>query len=164
MVSTKIKTSAGTFIATFSEHGLAQLNFPQPRNSKQSNGNGVAKPRNLQAWQIATARALNQVLAGKTPKTLPPLDLTSGTEFQRRVWSALQKISAGRTRSYSEVAATIGKPKAARAVGSACGANPIPVLIPCHRVLAANKKLGGFSGGLDRKRALLAREGIAPED
>ena len=70
------------------------------------------------------------------------------------------KISTGKTKSYGEIASAIGKPKAVRAVGGACGANPVPVLVPCHRVLAANKKLGGFSGGLDWKRSLLAREGV----
>jgi len=70
------------------------------------------------------------------------------------------KISPGRAKSYGEIAAAIGKPKAVRAVGGACGANPIPVLVPCHRVLAANQKLGGFSGGLEWKRKLLAREGV----
>ena len=118
------------------------------------------KSKDLRSWQVVTAKALKQTLAGENPKALPPLDLSSGTEFQKKVWSALRKISAGKTQSYSEVAAAIGKAKAARAVGSACGKNPIPVLIPCHRVLAANKKLGGFSGGLDWKRTLLAREGI----
>lgn len=71
------------------------------------------------------------------------------------------KIRAGRTQSYGEIAAEIGRPNAVRAVGGACGANPWPVLIPCHRVLAANRKLGGFSGGLDWKIKLLAREGVA---
>lgn len=70
------------------------------------------------------------------------------------------KIKLGRTQSYGEIAKAIGKPKAVRAVGGACGANPIPLLVPCHRVLAANKKIGGFSSGLDWKRKLLAREGI----
>jgi O-6-methylguanine DNA methyltransferase len=103
---------------------------------------------------------LNESLAGRAPRVLPPLDLSSGTEFQRRVWNALRRIASGRTHSYSEVAAEIGKPRATRAVGGACGANPIPVFIPCHRVLAANRALGGFSGGLGWKRKLLAREGI----
>ena len=67
----------------------------------------------------------------------------------------------GKTKSYGEVARAIGKPKAVRAVGGACGANPIPVLIPCHRVLAANRKLGGFSGGLNWKRKLLAQERVS---
>jgi len=72
----------------------------------------------------------------------------------------LRKIKPGSTRSYSELAGAVGKPQAARAVGGACGANPIPVLIPCHRVLAANRKIGGFSGGLEWKRRLLEREGV----
>jgi len=70
------------------------------------------------------------------------------------------KIKFGRTQSYGELAAAIGNPKAVRAVGGACGANPIPVLVPCHRVLAANQKIGGFSSGLEWKRKLLGREGI----
>jgi O-6-methylguanine DNA methyltransferase len=72
----------------------------------------------------------------------------------------MRRISCGQTQSYGEIAKAIGKPKAVRAVGGACGANPIPVLVPCHRVLAAGGKIGGFSGGLDWKRKLLAREGV----
>ena len=105
--------------------------------------------------------ALKDVLAGKTPGALPPLDLSVGTEFQQGVWHVLLQIAPGRTMSYGEVAAALRKPKAVRAVGGACGSNPIPILVPCHRVLAANRKLGGFSSGLDWKRKLLAREGIA---
>lgn len=110
-------------------------------------------------WHRAITAALKAILAGREPKTLPPLDM-AGTAFQKSVWHALRKISLGRTKSYGEIAAAIGRPRAVRAVGGACGANPIPVLVPCHRVLAANQKLGGFSGGLDWKRRLLKREGI----
>ncbi len=88
------------------------------------------------------------------------MDLSCGTEFQQRVWAALRKIKRGETQSYGEIAKSIGAPKAVRAVGGACGANPIPLLVPCHRMLAANQKIGGFSGGLEWKRTLLAREGI----
>ena len=80
------------------------------------------------------------------------------------MWRALRKIALGRTWSYAQVAQAIGNPKAVRAVGGACGANPIPVFVPCHRVLAANSGLGGFSGGLNWKRALLKREGIRLPD
>jgi len=114
----------------------------------------------IRHWHRATVAALKNVLAGRTPGKLPPLDLSGGTEFQRKVWIALRKIARGRTKSYGEIARAIGKPKAVRAVGGACGANPIPILVPCHRVLAAHGKLGGFGGGLDWKRKLLAREGI----
>lgn len=72
----------------------------------------------------------------------------------------MTRIPLGQTSSYGELASEIGKPKAVRAVGGACGANPIPVLVPCHRVLAANDKIGGFSSGLDRKFELLKREGV----
>jgi len=88
------------------------------------------------------------------------LDLAGATPFRRRVWAELRRIPRGATRSYGEVADELGKRRAARAVGGACGANPVPVLIPCHRVLAANGRLGGFSGGLDWKRRLLAIEGV----
>jgi O-6-methylguanine DNA methyltransferase len=86
-------------------------------------------------------------------------DLGNASPFTRAVWGELQKIPAGRVKSYSEIAVAVGKPKAARAVGNACGANPLPLFIPCHRAVAKSG-LGGFSGGLDWKRALLAAEGV----
>ena len=84
-----------------------------------------------------------------------------GTPFQRRVWSVLRSLRVGQTISYGELAQKIGRPGAARAVGNAVGANPLLVLIPCHRVLAGGGSLGGFSAGLDRKRWLLRHEGVA---
>lgn len=87
------------------------------------------------------------------------LDL-HGTDFQKRVWAELRKIPFGSTRSYADVAKRIGKPAAFRAVANACGANPVPILVPCHRVVASGGKLGGFGGGLHRKRILLEREGV----
>jgi methylated-DNA-[protein]-cysteine S-methyltransferase len=83
---------------------------------------------------------------------------TCGTEFQQRVWAALREIPVGTTVSYGELAARIGRPKAVRAVGAANGANPIPVVVPCHRVIGADASLTGFGGGLERKRWLLAHE------
>lgn len=84
--------------------------------------------------------------------------LVEGTEFQKKVWKAIEKIPAGKTVSYKDIAIKIGKPGAYRAVANACGANIIPVLIPCHRVVASEGKIGGYSGGLDIKRKLLAAE------
>ena len=86
-----------------------------------------------------------------------PLDLR-GTPFQLRIWQELCKIPFGETVSYQDLARRLGKPQAARAVGQACGRNPIPLIVPCHRVIAANSSLGGFSAGLDRKRWLLEHE------
>jgi O-6-methylguanine DNA methyltransferase len=168
-----ISTRDGKFIARYSERGLAGLNFPKTgparradrtprpvlRSSTAEGGRGV--PTTILHWHLTTTTALKNVLAGREPKNFPPLDLSGGTTFQQNVWRALQKISHGKTRSYGEIARQIGKSKAVRAVGSACGANPIPIFIPCHRVLAANKKPGGFSSGLNWKRKLLALEGIS---
>ena len=83
-----------------------------------------------------------------------------GTDFQKRVWQVLSNIPYGNILTYKEVAQRIGRPKTARAVGSACGANNLPIIIPCHRVIASNGGLGGFSGGIRIKKHLLEIEGI----
>ena len=88
-----------------------------------------------------------------------PLRL-EGTPFQTAVWEALRTIPWGETRTYGEVAALLGRPRSARAVGAACGRNPLPLLVPCHRVIGSHGGLHGFTGGLDLKRALLRIEGI----
>ncbi|WP_114417889.1 methylated-DNA--[protein]-cysteine S-methyltransferase [Marinospirillum perlucidum] len=87
-----------------------------------------------------------------------PLDL-QGTAFQKAVWEALLTIPAGQTRSYSQLAEQVGQPAAVRAVASACGANPVALLVPCHRVVRKDGGLGGYRWGLDMKRRLLQREG-----
>lgn len=85
---------------------------------------------------------------------------TRGTPFQRRVWSALRAIPPGRTASYGELASRVGRPGAARAVGAANGRNPVALVQPCHRVIAADGSLSGYAGGVERKRWLLAHEGL----
>jgi methylated-DNA-[protein]-cysteine S-methyltransferase len=85
----------------------------------------------------------------------------NGTPFQKTVWQALRRIPHGTTISYSELAKRIGQPASVRAVGSANGANPVAVIVPCHRVIGADGSLTGYGGGLDRKRWLLAHEGVA---
>lgn len=89
-----------------------------------------------------------------------PVRFDVGTPFQRDVWHALTEIPLGDAISYADLARRVGKPKAFRAVGSANGKNPIAVVVPCHRVIAADGTLGGYGGGLDRKRWLLAHEGV----
>jgi O-6-methylguanine DNA methyltransferase len=156
-----IETKEGDFTAHYSENGLSKLDFPTAGKTRaQIAAKETEVSPQVSHWHELTIRALQDALAGRQPRMLPPLDLSAGTDFQRRVWGALRRIAAGRTRSYAEVAAGLGQPKAARAVGSACGANPIPVLVPCHRVLAANHHLGGFSGDINWKRTLLAREDV----
>src|ERR1700736_2299279 len=85
---------------------------------------------------------------------------TGGTAFQREVWAALRTIPAGKTVSYGALAAQLERPKAVRAVGLATGANPVGVVVPCHRVIGANASLTGYGGGLQRKRWLLEHEGV----
>jgi methylated-DNA-[protein]-cysteine S-methyltransferase len=87
-----------------------------------------------------------------------------GTEFQRSVWRGLLEIPCGETRSYGELARVIGRPKAVRAVGLANGSNPIAIVVPCHRVIGSNGTLTGYGGGIERKRWLLAHEGIRIAD
>ncbi len=86
------------------------------------------------------------------------LDLTAGTPFQQQVWQTLLRIPAGETRSYGRVAAAIGRPRAARAVGQAVGANPIAIIVPCHRVVGSDGSLTGFGGGVEQKRRMLEME------
>jgi O-6-methylguanine DNA methyltransferase len=159
LIELPLATADGEFSARYSDKGLAGLNFPKVGRTSPRAVKPRVVPAQILRWHNITTKALKAVLAGREPNQLPPLDM-KGTTFQKSVWAALRKISLGKTKSYGEIATAIGRPKAVRAVGGACGANPIPVLVPCHRVLAANKKLGGFSGGLDWKRSLLKSEGI----
>jgi AraC family transcriptional regulator, regulatory protein of adaptative response / methylated-DNA-[protein]-cysteine methyltransferase len=109
------------------------------------------------ALEQAVAEVLRRI-DGAVPRADLPLDVR-GTAFQLRVWRELQRIPRGETRSYSEVAAAVGVPTGARAVGAACGSNPVSVVVPCHRVVSADGGLGGYAWGLDVKEALLEREG-----
>jgi O-6-methylguanine DNA methyltransferase len=158
--SVAVQTADGEFLAHYSDKGLCGLDFPSRVGQDQLRSAGRAFSAEVSAWHRLTTEALICALAGRKPERLPPLDLSAGTEFQRCVWAALRSIEAGTTLTYGEVARAIGRPRAVRAVGGACGANPVPVLVPCHRVLAAGSRLGGFGGGLQWKRLLLGREGV----
>lgn len=103
--------------------------------------------------------ALRAYFKGRRHQLDLPLDLR-GTPFQQRVWDALGRIGYGQTRSYSEVADWMGSPRAVRAVAAAVAANPVPLAVPCHRVIGKNGKLVGFGGGLDLKAELLRLEGV----
>jgi len=107
----------------------------------------------------AARRALDAYFAGELDAIGALQTATNGTPFQREVWGALRRIPTGRTLSYGGLAANIGRPAAVRAVGLANGANPIAIVVPCHRVIGANASLTGYGGGLERKRWLLAHEG-----
>jgi methylated-DNA-[protein]-cysteine S-methyltransferase len=104
------------------------------------------------------ARQLRAYFAGQLRRFDLPLDM-QGTDFQLRVWRELERIPYGETRSYRQIAAAIGAPRAVRAVGAANGANPIPIVVPCHRVIGASGKLVGYGGGVPLKQRLLELEG-----
>lgn len=107
----------------------------------------------------AARRQLLDYLAGRRDTFDVPLDLSQGTSFQRKVWRTLQRVPYGKLRSYQWIALRVGGRHYARAVGNAVGANPLPIIIPCHRIVAHDTSLGGFSGGLSMKRKLLSLEG-----
>jgi AraC family transcriptional regulator of adaptative response/methylated-DNA-[protein]-cysteine methyltransferase len=116
----------------------------------------VAVARDDEALAPAVAEVLRRI-DGVVPSRALPLDVR-GTAFQLRVWQELQRIPRGETRSYGEVAEAVGVPSGARAVGTACGSNPVGVVVPCHRVVTADGGLGGYAWGVEVKRALLERE------
>ncbi len=110
----------------------------------------------FQRW----VREIVQRIEGKQPRLELPLDLQA-TAFQRRVWRELQRIPRGRTRTYSQVARSLGQPKAVRAVARACATNPVSIVVPCHRVIREDGTLAGYRWGLSRKEQLLAQERVA---
>jgi len=102
-------------------------------------------------------QAILDFVAGSEPHLDLPLDVRA-TAFQKQVWQALQKIPYGETRTYSDIARSIGQPSAVRAVATACGANPAALVVPCHRIVRSDGGLGGYRWGIERKRELLAQE------
>ena len=110
----------------------------------------------IQRW----VKEIVQRIEGKPPHIELPLDLQA-TAFQRRVWKELQRIPRGRTRTYSQVARSLGQPKAVRAVARACATNPVSIAVPCHRVICKDGSLAGYRWGLSRKEQLLASERAA---
>lgn len=109
----------------------------------------------LQRWSDTVL----EILVHPSLQHVVPLDVLGGTDFQRKVWKALRGIPAGQTRSYTELAQAIGQPQAVRAVAGACAANPLAVLVPCHRVLRSDGGWGGYRWGIARKQQLLQQEG-----
>lgn len=143
----------GTLLLAGDDKGLRLISFPTG-SKRQEPGCGWRKDI---APLVEAKRQIDAYFAGE----LTEFDLAlapHGTPFQLSVWRALCDVPYGTTVSYGELARTIGRPKASRAVGTANGANPLPIVIPCHRVIGSTGKLTGFGGGLDTKAALLALE------
>lgn len=152
-------TVIGTLVLVGSERGLQQLQWVKT----EAEGKSWIALHHADALEVpgffaGTAEAIRAYLAGKGPLDVP-YHLSGGTPLQRMVWLAIAKIPYGETISYTSLAQRVGFPNAVRAVASACGANPLPLVIPCHRILAKDGSLGGFSmGGLPIKEKLLAME------
>lgn len=154
-VVTSAKGVRWTSLALVQEHALFLTNCQFPELSLNQVRRTSRQAILCEDWANALVGAVEQ--PGKPWQA--PLDL-QGTPFQQAVWKALQGIPAGSVWTYGQLAQHLGHPRAARAVGSACGANPVPFLVPCHRVVASNGGLGGFGLGLSVKRTLLEREGV----
>lgn len=143
-----------------SHKGLVRLTLPQPteKAAREEMGAYLGQARNVSDLFTELAERLTRYFEGVRTDFPDVIDLSGATPFQRRVWRVARLISYGETRSYGWIAQQLHKPGAARAVGQALGRNPLPIIVPCHRVLAGDGKLGGFTGGLGMKRYLLALE------
>ncbi len=149
-------TPLGQIILTFTPKGLAALDFDEDDAEMSL---GPEPPSSMDPMIDEVVKQLYDFFAGAAPNFRDvPLDL-SGTPFQLKVWKELRRIPSGETISYRELARRVGSPQGFRAVGQANARNPIPIIIPCHRVIAADGGLGGYGSGLDRKRWLLKHEG-----
>src|SRR2546425_84514 len=129
----------------------------------EGEGEGGGRSRSASRHLLQARSAVAGYLEGRTRVFNLPLDLQGQPRFCVKVWKVVQSIPYGRVRSYGWVARKVGKPRAARAVGGARGANPVPLLVPCHRVIAGDGSLGGFSGGVSVKKRLLRLEGLTPQ-
>lgn len=151
----RLDSPLGPLTAAATADGLAGLWF----DGQAHHPGSLSAPIDPGNRHIAQARTeLQQYWAGRTQRPFRVALDPQGTDFQQRVWGALRRIAAGRVTSYADVAATIGAPTAARAVGAAVGRNPLSIIVPCHRVLGHDGSLTGYAGGLARKQALLALE------
>ena len=146
-----VSSPVGILQLVSNEKHLLELNWPCAHRQLSTSNHTIA-------ILSAAADELSQFFSGARRNFSVPLQ-PHGTGFQLSVWSELQKVGWGETCTYREIAERLGKPKGFRAVGGAVGRNPIPIFIPCHRIVGANGALTGFSGGLDNKQILLGCEG-----
>jgi O-6-methylguanine DNA methyltransferase len=164
-----LESPLGLLLADVTPRGLRRLDFVERaldigggRRSSAPiglDGQTSASPADLEVARLL-ADQLQDYFSGARQDFELPLDIDTGSPFQRRVWQAIAAIPYGSTASYGEIAAAAGRPGAFRAAGSACGANPVALVVPCHRVVAAGRRLGGYGGGLETKVWLLRLEGV----
>jgi methylated-DNA-[protein]-cysteine S-methyltransferase len=155
---TWLNTKVQPLLLAGEEDGLARLHFSSGSKATQPDPDWI---ENAQPFKEAT-RQLEAYFAGELRSFTIPL-CPHGTDFQLRVWEELRRIPFGQTISYLQLAERIGNARAVRAVGLANGANPLGIIVPCHRVIGSNGSLTGFGGGIDLKRYLLRLEGALPE-
>lgn len=151
-----VPTSLGDMLVAATDRGICRIAFDEDENALTTRFPKAEISPGGTALATLAAQVVAAVESPERDHNLP-LDVR-GTAFQEAIWQALRDIPAGETRSYAELAAMAGRPGAARAAGSACGANHVPVLIPCHRVTKSDGAIGGYAYGPERKKALLARE------
>lgn len=149
-----METPIGTLRLVADDIGLREIRFAEPRRPRETPATWLQAARPF----IATRAQLQEYFAGERQQFDLPMHPV-GTDFQLSVWRELSRIPYGVTNSYGEIARRIDRPKAMRAVGAANGRNPLPIIVPCHRVIGSNGSLTGFGGGLPTKEFLLALEG-----
>lgn len=151
----------GRLLLAATEQGLSGIYFEEHKHFKGKDGWQQASTQSA-AWKHlqATAQQLDEYFSGQRTEFDVALDM-SGTAFQRSVWQELSAIPFGASVSYAQHAQKLGNPKALRAVGSAIGKNPVSIIVPCHRVIGSSGAVTGYAGGVERKRFLLALEGVA---
>ncbi|MEM4284080.1 MAG: methylated-DNA--[protein]-cysteine S-methyltransferase [Candidatus Caldarchaeum sp.] len=157
---TVMRCPLGFLLVGATEHGLCTAQFGDSERALERSLRHEYPAAQLQrdeAHLTTWVKALQGYFQGHEIAPELPVDVQA-TAFQQRVWQALRKIPYGETRSYSEVAEAIGRPKAARAVARACATNPVALVIPCHRVIRNDGSLGGYGGGIARKKKLLEHE------
>lgn len=157
----RMSSPAGPLLIGASETALVILEFD--RGLSESVAGVPVRWEESRSRTAETRTQLEEYFAGKQKQFTMPLDLR-GTEFRKRCWNELLRIPYGETRSYAEIARAVGSPAAFRAVGQANHYNPIAIVVPCHRVLASGKRLGGYGGGLPVKALLLKLEGAEFRD
>jgi methylated-DNA-[protein]-cysteine S-methyltransferase len=161
---TNVDSPFGSLLVATTPRGLVKISFPlvyDPEETLEELATRIS-PRVLEApAQLdEVRRQLNQYFEGRLHEFDLPLDWRLSKGFRRRALRAIDRIPYGKTRSYTEIATSAGNERAVRAAGTACGSNPIPIVVPCHRVLRSGGGLGGYGGGLPMKEALLRMEGV----
>jgi len=156
-----VPTSLGLLLVATSADGVCEASFGADEDELVAACARRFAGAALKAADTRTRRLAAAIASAvESPATTPDIELDlRGTPFQQAVWAELRQVPCGTTVTYGELARRIGRPTATRAVAQACGANPVAVVVPCHRVIGSDGSLTGYASGIDRKRALLEREG-----